>query len=160
LFCRKATLSNDMLLSFTKVTIFLAVSLLCSFTKTLAAPLASRAGSYHIAVVDQNSKTVRVFPRDAKDWSDKEVFWSFTADPPFWNNDWINLDDIKFRKTAKHGWIAMVTASEGKAGIINVTKEKRKTTLDDVMWQATPGGNPHSIERIPSLGAIVVASST
>ena len=149
-----------MLLSFTKITTLVAASFLCSFTKTFAAPIAPRADSYHVAVVDQNTKTVRVFPRSAKNWSSKEIFWSFTADPPFWNKDWNNLDDIKFRKTAKHGWIALVTASGGKAGIINVTKEKRKTSLDDVMWQATPGGNPHSIERIPSLGAIVVASST
>ncbi|KAK9241971.1 hypothetical protein V1506DRAFT_524978 [Lipomyces tetrasporus] len=115
--------------------------------------------SYHIAVVDQNSKTVRVFHRNAKRWSSDEIFSSFTADPPFWNNDWNNLSDVKIRKIGTYGWIAMMTASGGKAGIVNISKEKRKTTLGDLMWQATPAGNPHAIERIRYNGAIVVASS-
>jgi hypothetical protein len=142
-----------------KPTALLSLGLLSSLTTVLATP-APRQASYHIAVADQNTKTIRVFPRDSKKWDDDAIYWSFTADPPFWNRDWANLDEIKFRRTANHGWIALVSASGGKAGIINVTNEKRKTDLDDVMWQATPEGNPHSIERIPHIGAIVVASST
>ncbi|KAJ8099002.1 hypothetical protein POJ06DRAFT_125988 [Lipomyces tetrasporus] len=108
---------------------------------------------------DQNSKTVRVFPRNAKRWSSDEIFSSFTADPPFWNDDWNNVSDVKIRKIGTYGWIAMMTASGGEAGIVNISKEKRKTTPGDLMWQATPAGNPHAIERIPYNGASVVASS-
>ena len=121
-----------------------------------------RADSYSVAAVDQNSKTVRVFPRDKK-WNKDAISWSFMAESAWWDikNRWDDLSDVKVRKVAKHGWIALVTASGGKAGIINITNEKRSVTLDDdeVLWQATPGGNPHAIERIPYNGAIVVASS-
>lgn len=74
---------------------------------------------------------------------------------------WDNLSDVKIRKIATHGWIALVTASGGKAGIINITNEKRHVKLGDreVLWSATPGGNPHSIERIPHKGVIVTAGS-
>ncbi|WEW57230.1 hypothetical protein PRK78_002692 [Emydomyces testavorans] len=126
----------------------------------LAQPVADRAADYHVAVVDQNSKTVRVFPRNDQKWNDEAIFWSFTADTGFFNRAWNNLSGVKIRKVVKHGWIALVTASGGKAGIVNITKEKRKVGLDDVMWQATPGDNPHSIEIVPKNGAIVVASST
>ncbi|EER29126.1 hypothetical protein D8B26_000401 [Coccidioides posadasii str. Silveira] len=129
------------------------------FAAVLAHPIEERAANYHVAVVDQNSKTVRVFPRNSKKWNKDAIFWSFTADTGFFNRKWNNLSGVKIRKVAKHGWIALVTASGGKAGIVNITKEKRKVGLDDVMWQATPGDNPHSIEIIPKNGAIVVASS-
>ncbi|EEP81590.1 predicted protein [Uncinocarpus reesii 1704] len=127
------------------------------FTAVLAQPITSRADDYHIAVVDQNSRTVRVFPRNAKRWNDDAIFWSFT--PGIFNSKWNNLSGVKIRKVAKHGWIALVTASGGKAGILNITKEKRKVNLFDLMWQATPGDNPHAIEIVPRNGAIVVASS-
>ena len=122
----------------------------------------TRAANYHVAVCDQNSKTVRVFPRDSDTWNSDAIFWSFTADTSswkFWDNSWNSLSDVTIRNTGAHGWIALVTASGGKVGIINITKEKRETSLDDLMWHATPGGNPHSIERIPRNGAIIVASS-
>lgn len=137
---------------------FLAV--LHLFAAVLAVPVADRANDYHVAVVDQNSKTVRVFPRNAKKWNDKALLWSFTADTGLFNRKWNNLSGVKIRKVAKHGWIALVTASGGKAGIVNITKEKRKVGLKDVMWQATPGDNPHAIERVPNNGAIIVASSS
>ncbi|KAK2746829.1 hypothetical protein FQN57_002871 [Myotisia sp. PD_48] len=120
-----------------------------------------RAANYHVAAVDQNSKTVRVFPRNGK-WNDDGIFWSFNAGSPSWTPkaNWRNLSDVKFRKTGKHGWIALVTASEGNVGIINVTKEKRDNDLRQLMWTGYAGDNPHAIERIPYNGAIVAASST
>jgi hypothetical protein len=114
---------------------------------------------YHIAVCDQASKTVSVYPSFAR-WGEKSTWWRFTARPgPKQDNSWNSLSDVKIRRVGAHGWIALVAASGGKVGIINITKEKRKNALDDLMWQATPGGNPHAVERIPKNGMIVVAGS-
>ncbi|GAB2938960.1 hypothetical protein GCM10027280_29020 [Micromonospora polyrhachis] len=66
---------------------------------------------------------------------------------------------MKFRGTAAFGTVALVTASGGKAAIVDVKDGQRTATTADILWQATPGGNPHSIERIPDNGSIVVASS-
>jgi hypothetical protein len=59
---------------------------------------------------------------------------------------------VKFRASTAFGTLALVTASGGRAGIVRVS-------TGDVLWSATPGGNPHAIERIPGIDAIVVASS-
>jgi hypothetical protein len=48
--------------------------------------------------------------------------------------------------------------SGGKAGIVNIDSEKH-TEQNDLAWQATPGGNPHAIERVPGNGSVIVASS-
>ncbi|OJD12478.1 hypothetical protein AJ78_06932 [Emergomyces pasteurianus Ep9510] len=119
--------------------------------------LAAAPADYYIAGVDQTPNAIHVFPRN-KPWTSPNIYWSFTAGNR--NKDWSNLSDVKLRKTASHGWIALVSASGGNAGIINVSKSKLKTDLDDVLWTGSPGGNPHAIERIPHLGAVVVASST
>ncbi|PGH32498.1 hypothetical protein GX50_04735 [[Emmonsia] crescens] len=119
--------------------------------------LAAAPADYYIAGVDQTPNAIHVFPRN-KPWTSSNIYWSFTAGKR--NKRWINLSDAKFRNTASHGWIALVCASGGNAGIIDVSKKKLKTGLSDVLWTGSPGGNPHAIERIPHLGAVVVASST
>jgi hypothetical protein len=127
----------------------------------LPALLASLTGAYHIAVTDQNSKTVRVFPRDAASWNKDAIYWSWTADGgpwPWTDRSWADISEVKIRKTADRGWVALVATSAGKVGMIDITS-KRSTNIDDVVWQASPEGNPHSIERIPYKGAFVVASS-
>jgi hypothetical protein len=114
---------------------------------------------YHVAVCDQNSRSVSVYPSYAR-WEEKRVYWRFTAlGTRVQDNSWNSLSDVKIRRVGAHGWIALVAASGGKVGIINITGKKRETTQDDLMWQATPGGNPHAIERIPNNGMIVVAGS-
>ncbi|KAJ5103094.1 hypothetical protein N7532_003623 [Penicillium argentinense] len=127
---------------------------------SLAIPFAS---AYHLAVTDQNSKTVRVFPRDASKWNNDAIYWSFTADAGLtwpWEDDvWADLSDVKIRKTADRGFVALVAASGGKVGMIDIIAGQESTDLDDVIWSATPGDNPHSLERIPNLGAFVAASS-
>lgn len=122
----------------------------------------STATAYHLAVVDQNTKTVRVFPRDAATWNKDAIYWSFTADPDvgwFEHDDWADLDDVKIRKTADLGYVALVAASGGKVGMVNIIAGHESADLDDVVWEATPGDNPHSLERIPHLGAFVASSS-
>lgn len=120
---------------------------------SLAIPLVT---AYHLAVVDQNTQTVRVFPRDSAKWNDDAIYWSFTADD---EDGWNDLDDVKIRKTADLGLVALVTASGGKVGMINIIAGQESTDKGDVIWHATPGDNPHSLERIPYLGAYVAASS-
>lgn len=66
---------------------------------------------------------------------------------------------MKIRKTADLGYVALVAASGGNVGMVNIKSGKKSADLSDVVWEETPGGNPHSLERIPYLGAFVAASS-
>ncbi|KAF9889007.1 hypothetical protein FE257_007984 [Aspergillus nanangensis] len=129
--------------------------LLSSFLAT------SLTSAYHILVTDQNSKTVRAWDRNDASWNGDNIFWSWTAEGgpwPWTAAKWLNIDEVKIRKTASLGWVALVTTSAGKVGMIDINTN-RDTNIDNVLWQATLDGNPHSIERIPNVGAIVVASS-
>jgi hypothetical protein len=127
-----------------------------------AAPAAALLGespaqayaTYDVAVCEQYHNQVQIYPSSSA-WSTSTLKWSFT---PGTANGWSNLSDVKFRNTAAFGVVALVTASGGKVAIVNKTDEAAQE-LDDVLWSATPGNNPHAIERIPNIGAIVVASS-
>lgn len=119
--------------------------------------LAAASPDYYIAGVDQTPNAIHVFPRN-KPWTPSNIYWSFTAGKR--SRGWRNLSDVKLRKTASHDWIALVCASGGNAGIVDVSNQKLKTDLSDLLWTGSPGSNPHAIERIPHLGAVVVASST
>ncbi|OAT07232.1 hypothetical protein BDBG_03319 [Blastomyces gilchristii SLH14081] len=130
------------------------ILLLVAFFSTL---LAATPVDYYIAGVDQTPNAVRVFPRN-KPWTSSNLYWSFTAGKS--RRGWSNLSDVKLRRTASHGWIALVCASGGNAGIIDVSKKNLRTDLGDLLWTGSPGSNPHAIERIPHIGAVVVASST
>lgn len=126
---------------------------------SLVAPFTS---AYHLAVTDQKSKTVRVFPRDAATWNEDAIYWSFKCDydPWFWQKDiWGDLSEVKIRKTADRGLVALVATSGGMVGMVDIVSGKKTATLSDVVWKAFVGENPHSIERIPHLGAFVAASS-
>ncbi|MCX2730191.1 DUF6528 family protein [Saccharopolyspora sp. NFXS83] len=122
---------------------------------------ASAAAGYHVAVVDQNSKTVRIYDRDATRWNDDSVIWTFEGkEPPLGKKWWADLSDVKIRKTAKRGLIALVVASGGGAGVVDIKKRGEHTDSDnDLIWDAYPDDNPHSIERIPYNGSILTASS-
>lgn len=109
--------------------------------------------SYYVATCEQYTNRILVYPSDME-WGGTR-HWSFS---PGTTNGWSNLSDVKFRGTSAFGWVALVTASGGRAAIVNVTSEV-DAELNDVLWSATPGGNPHAIERIPDNGSIVVASS-
>jgi hypothetical protein len=109
--------------------------------------------SYDVAVCEQYKNQIQVYPSDAT-WGPSTLKWSFSPGAGAWSN----LSDIRFRNTAAFGEVALVTASGGKVGIVNVTDEVEQE-LNDVLWSATPGNNPHAIERIPNIGAIVVATT-
>ncbi|WP_329483295.1 DUF6528 family protein [Kribbella sp. NBC_01484] len=114
---------------------------------------AAVAANYYVATTEQTKNKVLVFPKN-KAFSDANVHWSFSPG----GGAWSNLSDVKIRETAAQGWIALVAASGGKAGIVDIDSEKN-TELNDVAWSATPGGNPHAIERVPGNGSVIVASS-
>ena len=114
---------------------------------------AAVTANYYVATTEQTKNKVLVFPKN-KAFSDANVHWSFSPG----GGAWSNLSDVKIRETAAQGWIALMAASGGKAGIVNIGSEKN-TELNDVAWSATPGGNPHAIERVPGNGSVIVASS-
>jgi hypothetical protein len=65
---------------------------------------AEAAAGYHLAVVDQNSKTVRIYDRDAERWNDDAVIWSFAGKEPWFGTSWwADLSDVKIRKTQARG---------------------------------------------------------
>ncbi|MGX9901764.1 DUF6528 family protein [Arthrobacter sp. SA17] len=122
--------------------------------------IAEAAAGYHVAVVDQNSKTVRIYDRDAERWNDDAVIWSFEGKEPWLGTSWwADLSDVKIRKTQSRGLIALVCASGGAAGIVEIKRGEHTDSDNDLIWQAYPGDNPHSIERIPRNGSILTASS-
>lgn len=128
----------------------------------VAAPAAALLGhspanadaTYDVAVCEQYHNEIQIYPSSSA-WSTSTLKWSFS---PGTANGWSNVSDIKFRNTAAFGVVALVTASGGKVGIVDKTTTGTQK-LGDLLWYATPGNNPHAIERIPDIGAIVVASS-
>ena len=126
----------------------------------LTSGTAQAAAGYHLAVVDQNSKTVRIYDRDAERWNDDAVIWSFAGKEPWLGKKWwTDLSDVKIRKTQARGLIALVCASGGGAGIVEIKRGEHTDSDNDLIWQAYPDDNPHSIERIPHNGSILTASS-
>ncbi|MEE6258445.1 DUF6528 family protein [Plantactinospora sonchi] len=117
---------------------------------------ATAADDYYLATTEQVSNRVLVWNRNVA-WTDANLHWQFT--PGTTSGAWQNLSDVRIRATAAFGTVALVTASGGRAAIIDVKSGQPRATTADILWQATPGGNPHAIERIPDNGSIVVASS-
>lgn len=121
----------------------------------VAAPAATLLGqqdavaatNYYVATTEQTKNKVLVFPKN-KAFTDANVHWSFSPGGGAWGN----LSDVKIRSTQAQGWIALVAASRGKAGIVDVSSGK-------LIWSAMPDANPHAIERVPGNGSVVVASS-
>ena len=116
---------------------------------TTATPPISASASYSVAICEQNLNQIQVYPAAAAVWDDTTIQWRFA---PGSANGWDLLDEVKFRASSAFGTLALVTASGGRAAIVQVS-------TGNVLWSATPGGNPHAIERIPDIDAIVVASS-
>jgi hypothetical protein len=114
---------------------------------------AQAAANFSVGTTEQTKNKVLVFPKN-KAFTDANLHWSFSPG----GGAWANLSDVKFRATEAQGWIALMAASGGKAGIVNIGSEKA-TELNDLSWSATPGGNPHAIERVPGNGSVIVASS-
>ncbi|ROT33637.1 DUF6528 family protein [Micromonospora sp. HM5-17] len=114
------------------------------------------ADNYYLATTEQVSNRVLVWNRNVA-WTEGNLYWQFS--PGTTSGAWQNLSDVRIRATAAFGTVALVTASGGRAAIIDVKSGKPRATTADILWQATPGGNPHAIERITDNGSIVVASS-
>jgi hypothetical protein len=112
------------------------------------------ASSYFVVLSEQTSNRILAFDKSLS-WTTANIHWSFA---PGTGNGWSNLSDVKIRKTAAQGWVALVAASGGRAGVVDIGS-KKAAGLGDVKWSALPGGNPHAIERIPGNGSVVTASA-
>jgi hypothetical protein len=137
-----------------------------NFLRTVAvgAPLAAagavglgvasaNTANFKVMVTEQVANKVFVFDKN-KDFTNANAYKTWSPG----TGGWSNLSDCRIRDTAQFGVIGLAAASGGKVGIWNVTDEKDQE-LNDVLWSATPGGNPHALERIPDIGAFVAASS-
>lgn len=128
-----------------------------------AAPMALLSGTasahsptgFQVSGTEQNTNRVLNFDKDT-DWNESTITWSFS--PGTGLGGWYNLSDVKFRDTAAFGQVALVAASGGNVGIIDMVQGTHQG-LGDLLWTGSPGGNTHAVERIPDLGAIVTASS-
>ncbi|GIG69780.1 DUF6528 family protein [Phytomonospora endophytica] len=114
----------------------------------------AKAATWSIAATEQVSNKVLMWDKDVA-FSDANVQWSWTPGA----GGWYNLSDVRFRNTASFGEVALVAASGGNVGIVDKTTEQHQE-LNDLLWTGSPGGNPHAVERIPDIGAIVTASSS
>jgi hypothetical protein len=114
---------------------------------------AADTANFKVMVTEQVSNKVFVFDKN-KDFTNANAYKSWSPG----TGGWSNLSDCRIRDTAQFGAIGLAAASGGKVGIWNITDEKEQE-LNDVLWSATAGGNPHALERIPEVGAFVAASS-
>ena len=104
-----------------------------------------------MAVCEQYHNQVQIYSSSSA-WTTPK--WAFSPG----GGGWSNLSDVKFRNTAAFGEVALVAASGGNVGIVDKAASGTQGT-GSLLWQAAPGGNPHAIERIPNVAAIVTASS-
>lgn len=109
--------------------------------------------NFRIIVTEQTYNRIMVFDKD-KAFTDANAYKTFSPG----TGGWSNLSDVRIRDTARFGAIGLAAASGGKVGIWNITTELDQE-LNDVLWSASPGGNPHALERIPNIGVFVSASS-
>ncbi|MEV0649203.1 DUF6528 family protein [Phytomonospora sp. NPDC050363] len=114
----------------------------------------AQAAVYSVATTEQVQNKILVWDKDSA-FTDANVQWSWSPGA----GGWSNLSDVRFRSTASFGEVCLVAASGGNVGIVDKTTEQHQE-LNDLLWTGTPGGNPHAIERIPDIGAIVTASSS
>lgn len=112
------------------------------------------APNYTVAVTEQVSNKVMFFARGSA-WDNAHMVRSFH---PGSGGGWHNLSDVKFRDTHRYNHIGLFTCSGGRVGVWNLKTEKHQE-YNDILWWATPGGNPHAIERVPHNGSVVTASS-
>ncbi|ADD42732.1 DUF6528 family protein [Stackebrandtia nassauensis] len=115
-------------------------------TVPLLATTASASENYQVAMTEQRTNRILVFNKDDA-WNESTIKWKWGST----SRGWSNLSDVRFRDTKHFGRVVLAAASGGYAGII--------TSAGKVLWTGEPGGNPHAIERIPNIAAIVTASS-
>ncbi|MFG3342584.1 DUF6528 family protein [Glycomyces sp. NPDC048151] len=114
---------------------------------------AADTANFKVMVTEQVSNKVYVFDKNSA-FSNANAYKTWSPG----TGGWSNLSDCRIRDTSTFGAIGLAAASGGRVGIWNITDEKDQE-LNDVLWSASPGGNPHALERIPDIGAFVAASS-
>ncbi|WP_274563435.1 DUF6528 family protein [Streptomyces spiramyceticus] len=114
--------------------------------------------NYRVALTDQKTNRFLVFERN-QSWTDANLKWSFD---PGGASGWNDPFEIRFRQTQRYGTIALMTAGvpgNGRAGIVRVTGNGSRLTRSDLLWETSVSSYPHSVERVPGAGAVVVAGT-
>lgn len=119
----------------------------------LAAPAQAATADFRVMVTEQTKNKVMVFYKNSA-FTDANAYKTFSPG----TGGWSNLSDCRIRDTASFGAVGLAAASGGRVGMYDITSEKHQE-LNDVLWSAAPGGNPHALERIPNVGVFVAASS-
>ncbi|WP_394841664.1 DUF6528 family protein [Pendulispora brunnea] len=109
-------------------------------------------GASYMAVVEQKTNRIMVFPESDPTWTGRKPSWSWGANnspqiPSSQRSRFDNPSDVKLKKNGT----VLVAASGG--GVAIIRKSDRRAT-----FVAYPGGNPHAIETLPG-GHLVTASS-
>ncbi|MEV3854836.1 hypothetical protein AB0J38_10965 [Streptomyces sp. NPDC050095] len=116
------------------------------------------AVNYPVAICDQHTNRYLVHDRTAN-WDTASPKWVF--DPGNGRTPWDNPFEIRFRATQRYGTLALMTAGNpgsGAAGIVRVTGNGSRLGHGDLLWKDESIRTfPHSIERIPGNGSVVVA---
>lgn len=131
----------------------LPAATLGGFAAAPASAAEAAAANYKVIVAEQKKNYAMVFPKN-KAFTDGNAEKIYKAAGTYWSN----LSDVKVRSTASHGDVGLLAASGGSIGIWDINSNKVHSSTD-LLWEARPGGNPHAIERIPNVGAVVSASS-
>jgi hypothetical protein len=108
-------------------------------------PTPAFAASGRVAVVDQRNG-IQMFDLSSSSWNGRKSLWSFNPS----GHAWSNLSDVRFRSYGGRNTV-LVTASGGMAATVDYATRR-------VTWSQDVGGNPHSMELLPT-GAVVIASS-
>ncbi|GGY24798.1 hypothetical protein [Streptomyces omiyaensis] len=123
---------------------------LLSAAATSAHAAGTIAGNYDVLLTEHVKNKVMLF-RAFKEWTPANEGWSWQAPA---TAAWARLNDARFRRTDRHGWVCVVAAGGGRVGMVNFGDD------DALLWSAAPGGNPHAVEYLGSHGAVVVASTS
>ncbi|MEV0649204.1 DUF6528 family protein [Phytomonospora sp. NPDC050363] len=116
---------------------------------------AQASSGFSVVGTEQILNRLMMWHKD-DEFTDANLQWSWSPGI----GGWFNLSDARFRRIPRVGEVAMAAASGGNVGIVVKKRGVREQGLDDLLWSAAPGGNPHAAEYVHPVGAVVSASSS
>ncbi|GIG69779.1 DUF6528 family protein [Phytomonospora endophytica] len=116
---------------------------------------AQAAATFSVVGTEQILNRLMMWNKDTP-FTDENLEWSWSPGV----GGWFNLSDARFRRIPRIGEVALAAASGGDVGVVEKKHGVREQGLDDLLWSAAPGGNPHAAEYVHPVGAVVTASSS
>ena len=104
---------------------------------------AAAAANYYVGTTEQTKNKVLVFDKNKASWTRTSTGASVRAAAPG-----PNLSDIEFCATEAQGWIALMVASGGKAGIVEHRQREEHRTVT-----TCPGPRRREATRMRSSGS-------